>query len=121
MHAALFDRMPSGTQATCGEFEMTATRLISALAAVSFTVTVTASAATASIGSMGFTGRVLAPTEMLSISRHGELQPHRAAIEISSQRLTELKPVLETGDANLLEYFAGYAPASATLITAIYH
>lgn len=96
--------------------------LISLLSSMSFATAIMANAATVSTGAIGFTGRVFAATEAVSVRPNGEFQVHRAATRISSQFLTNAKPVLNTQDPNdLFDYFAGYARASANVVTVAYH
>lgn len=92
------------------------------LLAVSLDTVVMAHAATASTGSIGFVGKVFMPTEVVSIGADGHVPSRRAAAHISSLRLLEAKPAFHVADANdLFDYFAGYAPSSARVVTVVYH
>lgn len=95
--------------------------LMSLLPAMTLAMIITANVATATTGSIGFTGRVFAATETISVSPNGDVQAPHATTRVSSQRLTDAKPAFNVADANdLLDYFAGYAPESAKVVTITY-
>lgn len=96
-------------------------KIVLPLLVLSLATVVTANTTTVSTGSIGFTGRVFIATEALNVGPDGDAKPLRAATRISSRRLADAKPAFNMDDAkDLFDYFAGYAPTSARVITVTY-